>query len=283
MDVQLAEERILVLADQFNMDHAEGKASARKVDAFGTMARVAGFLSKPKDDEFELIYKERRLQPFWRLTCRTASAYERRREHVLKVAPEVREATIEGQTHAVTNQQVSISVMESCREDSHKEVLYDAITGQPAPDLSTRMKFPADVATEESLKALATAGTVIVPPQAKSSVVVREVLASLINKIQADKVLEESVVFEAIDLCYRPVYAFRYRRQGKEAVVEFDGLTGEARPGGATFETYLGKILEPQFLLDAGAEAANIFFPGATLVKVVVAKGMEMSRQKTGA
>jgi len=30
MDVELAEERILVLADRFNLDHAEGRASWRR-------------------------------------------------------------------------------------------------------------------------------------------------------------------------------------------------------------------------------------------------------------
>lgn len=39
MDVELAEERILVLADRFNLDHAEGRAWAKRTDAFGTVAK----------------------------------------------------------------------------------------------------------------------------------------------------------------------------------------------------------------------------------------------------
>jgi hypothetical protein len=279
MDVHLAEERVLVLPDQFTMDHAEGRASAKKADAFGTLAKMAGFLSKPKDDEFELVYKERRLQPFWRLSCRAVSAYERTREHAIKVAPEVRQGTIAGEVHAVANGEITIQVLESCREEVSKEALFDGLTGQAAPGLNGCLKFAGAVSDADALAALARDGIVVVPPQAKASAVVREVLASLINKIEADRVIEETVTFESIDLYYRPVYAFRWRRQGKEAVVEFDGLTGEARPGGATFETYLGKVLEPRFLLDAGAEAANIFFPGATLVKVIVAKGLEMRKR----
>jgi hypothetical protein len=56
-------------------------------------------------------------------------------------------------------------------------------------------------------------------------------------------------------------------------VIEFDGLTGGTRPDGATFEQYLGKILEPKFLLDVGVEAVNIFVPGTQLVRIVVEHG----------
>lgn len=276
MDVHLAEERMLVLQDQFNMDHAEGRASTKKIDAFGALAKVAGFLSRPKDDEFELIYREHRLQPFWRVACTFVSAYERKRDHALKLAPEVRQVEIAGETHQVVDHAVTLHVLETCREEMKRDIYFDALTGQPGADLTSRLRFPTIPATEESLAAFTEKGTVVVPPQATSSVVVREVLGSLVNRIKADKVLEETVTFEAIDLYYRPVYAFRYRRQGKEAVVEFDGLTGDLKTGGSTFETYVGKILDTRFLLDASAEVANLFVPGATLVKVLLAKGMEL-------
>ena len=276
MDVKLPEERVLILAENFDMDGAEMRAAARKIDAFGTLAKMTGFLAKPRDDEFELVYKERRLQPFWSLTCTAACGYERTREHAVRLAPEVRKATVAGEVHAISGAMLRLSVLESCREEMKKEAVFDALTGQPAPDLASRLKFTAQLASEEMLAAAAQAGTVVVPPQAKASAVVREVLSGLMGKIEADKVLEETVEFATVDLYYRPVYAFRYRRGGKEAVVEVDGLTGEAKAGGATFEAYLGKVLEPRFLLEVGAEAANIFLPGATLVKVIVAKGIEM-------
>jgi len=101
----------------------------------------------------------------------------------------------------------------------------------------------------------------------------------MLSKIDADKVLEETVRIERVDLVYRPLYAFRYRRGGKEAVLELDPLTGAIRPGGATFETYLGKILEPRFLFDVTVETAQIFFPGATLARVLVNKSLEFKRR----
>ena len=36
-----------------------------------------GLISRPKDEEFEVVYRERRLQPFWRLSTHTRYSYER--------------------------------------------------------------------------------------------------------------------------------------------------------------------------------------------------------------
>ena len=44
MDVELAEERILVLADRFNLD--QPKAWAKRTDAFGTVAKLGGLLNR---------------------------------------------------------------------------------------------------------------------------------------------------------------------------------------------------------------------------------------------
>ena len=85
MNVELADERFLILKDRFSMDHAEGRASTKRIDAFGTLAKVTGFLSKPKEDEFELVYRERRLQPFWRLVSAAGYVYERTRRYPVAV------------------------------------------------------------------------------------------------------------------------------------------------------------------------------------------------------
>lgn len=275
MDIRLADERILMLPDNLDMAAAEAAAGARRIDAFGTLAKLGGLLSKPKPEDVELVYKERRLQPYWGLSCTMVCAYERTRPHVLKLPPEVRQITVLGEVYDVQAQQAPIQVLETCREETRRDAVFDALSGALAADVPAATRTGAQQVTEDALAALATS-TVLVPPKAKAAVVVRDLLNSLAGKIDADRLIEESVSFEAIDLYYRPIYAFRFRRQGKEAVVEVDGVTGEVRLGGATFEAYLGKVLEPRFLLEVGAETVNLFVPGATLVKVLVAKGMDM-------
>lgn len=278
MNVELADERFLILTDRFSMDHAEGRASTKRIDAFGTLAKVSGFLNKPKDDDFELVYRERRLQPFWRLICAADYAYERTRRYAVKVAPEVETVSMQGQTLTAANGEITLEGLESCREALSKETLYDALTKAQNPALSAYLKYDGVAVAADQVQAAAGEETIVVPPVAKASELIREALSGVIAKIEADRVLDEKIRVEATELYYRPVYAFRYRWQGKEAVVEFDGLTGEVKAGGATFEQYLGKVLEPQFLLNASVEAAALFIPGARLAEIIVTKGISLAK-----
>ncbi|HEX5377888.1 MAG TPA: hypothetical protein VFW47_04910 [Phenylobacterium sp.] len=280
MQVELAEERVFRMTDRFTLEHAEGRAWSKRLEAFGTMARVTGLFAQPKDDEFEVVYRERRLQPFWRLTVSTTTAYERTRDYPIKVLPEVREVTIGGQTLPVSAGQFTIQGLESCREDTRRETLVDGLTKQINPGLSAYLQHDALEIDAKTLAEASAEGLLVVPPEARASGIVRDVIATAIGKIDADRVLEETVRVEAIDLYYRPVHAFRYRRAGKEAVVEFDAVTGEVKTNGSTFEQYLGKVLEPHFLLDVSAETINMVVPGANLVKLMVVKGMELREQR---
>jgi hypothetical protein len=283
MEVAIAEERILVFADRVGAEVAEAKAWGRRVEAFGTLARMSGLLARPKDDEFEVIYREKRLQPFWRIISRAVSKYERSRTYAINLAPEVKRVVIDGQDRMIDGHKTTVAGRESCEEESHRQVLVDGLSGAEVLGLAVYLDFAADEADAAQLATLAAQNTVIVPPQVKASGLVRDAVAKAIGKIDADQILEETVTLEAVDLYYRPVYAFRYRRAGKEAVVEVDGLTGEASVAGTTFEQHLGKIMEPKFLLDIGAEAANLFIPGATVAKIAIVKGLELHGRRKAA
>lgn len=277
MNVELAEERILLLPDKIGAPQAEGRAWAKRTEAFGAFARLGGLLQKPKDEDYEVVYRELRLQPFWRLSASTTHVYERTRQHKLKVSPEVQSVTINGQAFPVANRDATVTVTENCREASQREWLFDGITKKADPSLKSYIGSDAKPVSADELNEQAKAGAVIVPPQAKASMLTREVISQAIRKIEADRVIEETMRIDAIDLLYRPVYAVRYRWQAKEAVVEVDAVTGEARGGGATFEAYVGKLVDREFLLDAGAEAANMFIPGVNLAKIIVAKSPKLS------
>lgn len=280
MDVELAEERMLILADRFSMDHAEGRAWTKRTDAFGTMAKIGSFLSRPKDEDFEVVYRERRLQPFFRIACTATTTYERAKEYRVPVEPNVTAVEIDGKTHAVAAAAFVLTGLERCHDETHREAYFDAIGGQQTPDAASYLKAAAEVADADALARAAAVGAVVVPPQAKASMLVRDVLASSIERIEADKVLEEKLSLHHIDLYYRPVYAFRYRWQGKEAVVEFDGVTGETSVGGSTFEQFMGRTIDAEFLINAGVEAAGILIPGARLAEIVISKSFKASKDK---
>lgn len=273
MDVEIAEERIVVLTDRFTLDHAEGRAWSRRADAFGAVAKLGGFLNRATSEDYECVYRERRLQPFWRLHATAVAEYERTRSYAVSVSPSVRSIQLLGASVPVEQGQFRLSGLESCRDETAREYLFDGLSRTEDASLAGYLQYPGAETDAAALAAAAQSGTVVVPPENKASMLVREVVSSAIGKIDADRVLEERVTVDVVDLVYRPVYAFRYRHGGKEGVIEFDGLTGEIRPDGATFEQYLGKVLEPRFLLDVGVEAVNIFVPGTQLVRIVVEHG----------
>jgi hypothetical protein len=283
MEVAIAEERILVFADQVGAEVAEAKAWARRIEAFGTLARMSGLLARPRDEEFEIVYREKRLQPFWRIASRAVSKYERDRTYAINLAPEVKRVVIDGRERVVGGHKTTVTGRESCEEENRRQVLVDGLSGAEVLGLAAYLDFAATEADAALLADLAAQNTVVVPPQVKASGLVRDAVAKAIGKIDADQILEESVELETVDLYYRPVYAFRYRRAGKEAVVEVDGLTGDATVAGTTFEQHLGKIMEPKFLLDIGAEAANLFIPGATVAKLAIVKGLELHEKRRAA
>jgi hypothetical protein len=286
MNVDLAEERILQLVDKFSAEEAEARAWAKRTEAFGMLAKIGGFITRPKDEEFEVVYRERRLQPFWRLSTHTRYAYERKREHRVKLGPEVQSVAIGEQKLAILGREVVIPVVDTCLEESRREWFFDGISKAPAPTLKSYLTADVRHVTADELNAQTagvTAGhaqTVVVPPQARASALQRDVLAQIMPKIEADKILEEKVELDAIELYYRPVYAYRYKWQNKEAVVEFDAITGEAKAGGTTFEFYVGKLVDPNFLLDIGVETASLFLPGMNIAKMVVKRGREIVSAK---
>ncbi len=196
----------------------------------------------------------------------------------MTVAPNVQEVMLEGTVRPVADGGFAISGVEHCRDEAEREYLFDAIRGTPDTALAAHLKHEADVSDAAALAAVALTGTVVVPPEAKASMLVRDVLAGAIVRIEADRVLEEKLSLHLIDLYYRPVYAFRYRWQGKEAVVEFDGVTGDTRIGGSTFEQHVGKLVDAEFLINAGVEAAGLFIPGVRLAEIVISRSLNAKR-----
>ena len=275
MNVELAEERILLLPDKLGAPQAEARSAAKRTEAFGAFARLGGLLQKPKDEDFEVIYRELRLQPFWRISASTTYVYERVKQHKVKVGAEVQSVTLGAQNFPVVHREATVPVTECCRESSQKDWLFDGITKKYDSTLKTYAGIETATVTADELNEQAKAGAVGVPPEARASMLTREVISRSIRKIEADRIIEETMRVDAIDLVYRPVYAMRYRWQQKEAVVEVDAVTGETRVGGTTFEGYVGKLVDRDFLLDAGVEAANMFIPGVNLAKIIVTKGMQ--------
>jgi hypothetical protein len=281
MDVAVADQRILVYNPQLSLDEAMEKAWEKKIDSFGTINKLGSFLSRPRDEEFELVYKEHRYEPFWHVIARAKYVYDRNVGYeVVTSGAEVKSVTSLGADFEVTNGHIHLPVLEHCTQEELDEVLVDGTSGKNRPDLKKYLALsPKEV--KKDIQSEVPKDAILVPPQTRISAIMRDSLAKMIKGIQADKILEETVKVECVDLYYRPVFAFKYLWKGKdkEAIVEVDGLTGDVGTGVRTFNEYLGKILDQNFLFDLGADAAGMLIPGGSIA-VKIAKKYVDTRKK---
>ena len=87
---------------------------------------------------------------------------------------------------------------------------------------------------------------------------------------------EERVDIDAIELHFRPVYAFEYEwtSKNKRVVVEFDPVTTEIHGNGRRLQDQIKNIVSRDLLFDITADAAGLLVPGGSiavkLVKAVV-------------
>lgn len=278
MEIKVADERILVVQGSITFDDAETKAWQKKIDAFGAINKAASFFAKPKDEEFELVYKEHRFQPFWHVAASARYVYDRNSTYQVATAgPEVRSVTLEGKEFEVTNGHIHAAVTEHCKQESVEETLIDGLTGQKVADLAKYLKGDTKEAPGNELQSIASEVSILVPPLTRVSGIMREMLSKMIKGIQADKIFEEHVEVSCVDLYYHPIFAFQYRwkTKEKEAIVEVDAVTGSIQAGSRTFKEYVGKVLDRDFLFDLGADAAGMFIPGGSIAVKVAKKYMD--------
>jgi len=188
--------------------------------------------------------------------------------------------TIDGVEYQVCNGKIVLTGLEHCREELHADVFSDGLTSARNPALADYLKYAAVEIPGDDLDDFSAGDSVVVPPAARASAVVHEVLIEMIKSVKAERILEDRIDVRQIDLYYRPVYAFQYRwlSKEKEAVVEYDGLTGQWQAGGKTFQQYMGKILDPDFLFDVGAETVDLLVPGGGLAIKLAKKGLDVAR-----
>jgi len=282
LELKIASERILLIKDQFNAEEIEVKAQSKRIDAFGTLNKLSGLFSRPTENDFEVIYREHRYQPFWHVAAKANYVYDRNSHYQFEVkGSEVEATTIEGKDYEVTNGHAHIPVVEHCKQMLDEVTLADAVSGSEDAALKNYLSKELMVVVGDNLGDMAGKDAVIVPPQVRVSGIFREMLSQMIKAIQADQIFEEQIEITCIDLYYRPVYAFQFHWKSKnlKAILEIDAVMGTAGAGTRTFSEYLGKSLDRDFLFDIGADAAGIFIPGGSIA-VKAAKKMIDSKRK---
>jgi hypothetical protein len=277
MDIQLADQRIFALIEKITPEQARLRAMDKRAGIFVT--GIGSLLQRPKPEEIEPVANQVRFDPFWHVICATHHVYDRTRKFNVPVSgAEVRSITLNADDYAVVNRSFSISAVEHCLEEDRQQLFADGVTGEKH-DLSGLVGGPKNEVTD--LAAFTSNDTaVVISPEVRASFVVRQLLQQMLKPVQADVVHEETVKIEAIDLYYRPVYAFEFRWKPKDktGVVEIDGATGEVRNAKALLQK-LNIPISRDALFDIGADTVGMIVPGANIAVKLAKVAIDRSKK----
>jgi hypothetical protein len=286
MDVHLASTHIYTLNPTLDFEAAEQQAIDKRISTVSS--GLGGLFSRPKPEEVELVYKEIRYESFWHAVCTVRYVFERNKEFTVPVTGvEVRKVTLLGQEFEIAaqpaqpaqnggflsqiGQQIglsntvrtfTLSGVEHCIDENRQEQYLDAVNGQP---LQVGADYVQKDKTEVTdLSPLSSGEVLVVAPQMSAAKIAKSVLAAMIKPIEADKILEETVTIETLDLYFRPVYAFEFawKPKNKTGVAEIDAVTG-ALINGKALHTKSDKAITREGLFDINAETVTSLIPTA--------------------
>ncbi len=282
MEISIVEQKAFLLPEVITPDQARERAWDKKASAFAS--GITSIFSRPKAEEIEVTYSEKRYEPFWFIQCLSHYVYDRSVRFAVKASgPEVKNVTVEGKDYCLLNDNKHgpltffLPGVEHCHEDNRKEAYFEGLSGE-RQDLSAVLKYPRQ---EIALENFAPEG-IVVAPEIRASYVVRQLLGEMIKPVQADRILEEQVTIERLELYYRPLFAFEYRWIPKDRVVvaEFDGLSGQMTTGGKTLRQTLNGKLSRDLLFDLGADVLGMVVPGGSIAVKLTKAAIDGARKE---
>jgi len=269
VDISLGEPRIYGLEPRIPFEELKRRAEEKKAGALGT--GLGGFIQRPKAEDVVLAASQRRVEPFWHVACTAHYVYDRTRLYTVPAsAGDVRSVTVLGSGFPVVTSgkapaSFGLEVLEHCTEDIRDELTVDGLTGNAMGNGAAIMAGPRTEVADTTI--LAADETLVIPPEQRASAIVRQLLAKLLRPLQADTVFEESLSVEALELYYRPIWAFEFHHPAKDkrGVVEVDALTGETRTATALRVSHLTRMVSKDALFDIGADTVGLIVPGGSI------------------
>lgn len=274
-EILIQNERLLLIDDTLGWEKARQVAAEHKVKAMGMFSQL---LFRPKPDDIQIIYEEKRYQSFWYIIGTLFLDYKRKTRHKVPIEVMVKTITVDDREYPVnqTDHTFTIEGVEHCQESQREELLVDAQTEQPG-DFDKYLKFSSRQI--ENIDILTQDGSQVAYLQAKASFLIRQVLNKLVRPYKADEILEERIAIEELNLYFYPLYTFEYHwtNKDKKALVEFDGVTGEARKGQKTSDKLLQSFSYDE-LFDFAKEIVG-FVPGGGLAMLTGRKAYQIVKK----
>ncbi len=286
MEIYLAEQQAYHLVPQVALEVAQDRVEQKKMQLVA--GTVGALLSRPKPEEIQMLSVENRLEPFWLVTVAARTAYDRKRSYAVAVGPEVQQVTMLGQEVAPQpasgkdGPRLALEAVEHCLEAAKATRTFNALSGE-RNDVSKYLSFAKTLIVD--IEQFAPEGVLVVPPQVNANAIVRQVLTEVIKPVQNAQVIhEERVNVEALELNFRPMYAFEYEwaAKGKRMVIEFDPLTAEINSGGKKLSEQVKNLkgmLTRDLLFDVTADAVGIVVPGGSIAVKLVKAAMDRGKK----
>ncbi len=274
-NIRIDGEKLLALEDLLGMEKAREMAQAQKVKSFGSVLNI---LNRPKAEDIDIVYEEKRYEAFWRVLGTARYEYKRRMTYKVPVEPMVKDVELLGTTFEAQAKTIGLEGVEHCIEEYREEKLIDAQTDQPGAFSTYLTRATRQIETTEELTK---DGTPIVALAAKPAFLVRTVVNALIKPIKADQILDEQIAISELALFFIPVYTFEFlwKPKDKRITVSFDGATGEVRAQANKITERLRGSFTNDEMFEFGKEVAN-FVPGGGLAMMAGKKAFQLYKKK---
>jgi len=260
------EKAINVFEDVYHEPAARSQAESEKANAFGWTAKLK-LWDRPKEADIQLSSSEKRFEPFWHISAERNSTFEKKAEYNIQtVSPYAQSVRMLEQNFDLDSKRVIVlSGVESCFKRNAISEYFDGlkrkVTEKSLAEYATKYQ-KHELGADEVLN--------LMPPENGAAYLIQQVKARLMEPIQADEMLEDTLQINSLTLFYRPVYAFEFGWRDKRGVVEIDALTGCVNREGSIFGGVAKKLVTRDVLFDMGAEVANLIVPGGSVVVKLV-------------
>ncbi|MGN6313131.1 MAG: hypothetical protein ACTHMO_05140 [Rhodanobacteraceae bacterium] len=262
------EEKICVFDDVYNDVSARAQAEHEKAGAFGMLARMK-LWDRPKDADITLASTEKRYEPFWLAKAARRTVYKRKATYKLRIEnPHATSVELLGQKLPLdARRELQLPALEDCERVSALSEYFDGLHRQ------TSEKTLADFAGNYSFREVSGSSEPnFIAPTVTAASVLQQVKARLSSPVEADQIDSDELDLQALNLLYRPVYAFQFAWKDKLGVIEIDGLSGRVNKEGSMLGNAVRKLGSRDALFDLGADFAGMVLPGGTIMVKLIDK-----------
>ena len=262
------EEKICVFDDVYNDVSARAQAEHEKAGAFGMLARMK-LWDRPKDTDITLAKSEKRYEPFWLANAARRTVYKRKITYKLRIehADAVAVELLGQKLDVDARRELQLPALEHCERVTALSEYFDGLH-RPASE-----KLLADFAGNYTLREVTDSSEPhFIAPTITAASILQQVKSRLSAPVEADQIDSDEIDLRALNLLYRPVYAFQFAWKDKLGVIEIDGLSGRVNKEGSMLGNAVRKLGSRDALFDLGADFAGMVLPGGTIMVKLIDK-----------